>query len=162
VSVLTASTAVARPAERHRVLGDASRGTKARVTLRWPSGGHCRGGGQCHTELSVRKVHSTWYILRTVQYSRSACRQLGLWTVPATVPVPVPGPLNETKQYQGTTVRLSYSVQSVCWRSRASRHEEVPPPEPGARSQDQRPCRPGRRSDGAITIHYCAMGGRAP
>ena len=44
MSVLTASTAVARPAERHRVLGDASRGTKARVTLRWPSGRHYRGG----------------------------------------------------------------------------------------------------------------------
>ncbi|KAH8768441.1 hypothetical protein F5882DRAFT_412708 [Hyaloscypha sp. PMI_1271] len=67
MSVLTASTAVARPAERHRVLGDASRGTKARVTLRWPSGSHCRGGGQSHTELSVRKVHSTWYIQYSIQ-----------------------------------------------------------------------------------------------
>ena len=49
-------------------------------------------------------VHGT-----TVQYSRSACRQLGLWTVPATVLYPYPYLARRTKR-NNARVLLLYSV----------------------------------------------------
>jgi hypothetical protein len=160
MSVLTASTAVARPAERHRVLGDASRGTKARVTLRWPSGATAVEAASLTQNCLYERyiVHGTYSTVFKVCMQAAGALDR---TCNCTVPVPVPGPPNETKQCQGTTTVLrTCPVAYVPYAGALARHEEVSPQELRARAGGGA-VQAGRRSDGAITIHYCAMRGRA-
>jgi hypothetical protein len=47
-----------------------------------------------------------------------------------------------------------YLSYKVCWRSRASRHEEVPPPEPAASSQ---PGQPGQGNGATERLQFITV-----